>query len=92
MIKGEASNANLIGGGAVSGVLSTYLSKSRGCELAIALNIFILSVLYIKMIYFQGGSMQCTRMNPETECPKLDCPKDKILHIHGECCPICEGK
>ena len=31
-------------------------------------------------------------MNPETECPRLDCPKDKFIHIHGECCPICEGK
>lgn len=35
--------------------------------------------------------MECKRMNPETECPRLDCPKDKFIHIHGECCPICEG-
>ncbi|VDI19783.1 Hypothetical predicted protein [Mytilus galloprovincialis] len=37
------------------------------------------------------GRMECKRMNPETECPRLDCPKDKFIHIHGECCPICEG-
>ncbi|XP_048769315.1 protein kinase C-binding protein NELL1-like [Ostrea edulis] len=38
-----------------------------------------------------GRMEHCERMDPEVSCPNLDCPKEKRLHILGECCPVCEG-
>ncbi|KAK3098531.1 hypothetical protein FSP39_020373 [Pinctada imbricata] len=37
------------------------------------------------------GRMECKRLDPEENCPNLNCPEEKRLHIQGECCPVCEG-
>ncbi|KAJ8315433.1 hypothetical protein KUTeg_007583, partial [Tegillarca granosa] len=38
----------------------------------------------------QDGRMKCSRIDPEESCPPLNCSEDKVLHISGECCPVCE--
>ncbi|XP_052810970.1 protein kinase C-binding protein NELL2-like [Mya arenaria] len=37
------------------------------------------------------GVMQCDRQDPMTSCPRLDCPVEDLLHVQGQCCPICRG-
>lgn len=36
--------------------------------------------------------MKCTKQDPETTCPKLECPEEERINIQNECCPICKGK
>ncbi|KAL3884140.1 hypothetical protein ACJMK2_030360 [Sinanodonta woodiana] len=37
------------------------------------------------------GRMVCERQDPQTSCPKLNCDEKHVLHIQGECCPVCQG-
>ncbi|XP_015834978.1 protein kinase C-binding protein NELL1 isoform X2 [Tribolium castaneum] len=39
----------------------------------------------------QDGSMQCTRIDPETMCPKLTCPPDEQFSVADNCCKFCPG-
>ncbi|KAF5270123.1 hypothetical protein FQA39_LY08535 [Lamprigera yunnana] len=39
----------------------------------------------------RDGSMNCTRIIPETMCPKLTCPPEEQFSIPGECCKFCPG-
>uniref|UniRef100_A0A146LP18 Protein kinase C-binding protein NELL2 n=2 Tax=Lygus hesperus TaxID=30085 RepID=A0A146LP18_LYGHE len=37
------------------------------------------------------GSMHCTRIDPETMCPPLDCPANEQFSVPDECCKFCPG-
>ncbi|BES99222.1 protein kinase c-Hypothetical protein protein [Nesidiocoris tenuis] len=37
------------------------------------------------------GSMHCTRIDPETMCPPLDCPLTEQFSVPDECCKFCPG-
>ncbi|GFY64561.1 protein kinase C-binding protein NELL1 [Trichonephila inaurata madagascariensis] len=38
-----------------------------------------------------NGSMHCRRIDPETSCPKLACPKEEQFSTPDECCNFCPG-
>ncbi|VVC89806.1 unnamed protein product [Leptidea sinapis] len=37
------------------------------------------------------GTMQCTRVDPETACPPLPCDPPDQFTVPGECCKFCPG-
>lgn len=37
------------------------------------------------------GSMQCTKIDPNTICPPLPCPPEDQFSVQGECCKFCPG-
>ncbi|XP_066903071.1 protein kinase C-binding protein NELL1 isoform X3 [Halyomorpha halys] len=39
----------------------------------------------------RDGSMHCTRIDPDTMCPPLDCPVHKQFSAPDECCKFCPG-
>ncbi|XP_073996659.1 protein kinase C-binding protein NELL2a-like isoform X2 [Rhodnius prolixus] len=39
----------------------------------------------------RDGSMHCTRIDPETMCPALECPEKQQFSVPDECCKFCPG-
>ncbi|XP_014255233.1 protein kinase C-binding protein NELL2-like isoform X2 [Cimex lectularius] len=37
------------------------------------------------------GSMHCTRIDPETMCPSLECSESEQFSVPDECCKFCPG-
>ncbi|XP_044748565.1 protein kinase C-binding protein NELL2-like isoform X2 [Coccinella septempunctata] len=37
------------------------------------------------------GSMNCKKINPETQCPKLTCPPEQRFSVADNCCKFCPG-
>ena len=38
------------------------------------------------------GHVECSRVDPEKDCPELSCPSNQRIVEEGKCCPICRGK
>ncbi|XP_045478881.1 protein kinase C-binding protein NELL2-like isoform X3 [Harmonia axyridis] len=39
----------------------------------------------------KDGNMQCHRIDPKTQCPKLTCPPEKRFSVTDNCCKFCPG-